>query len=93
MRRRSEKYVVEDSKYVHWIGLYLNFHLNWVLGPFVPGRLQNLQTSEDSFAHVITPFTIYWLVNFKVRSSALPRLFLPRALTGLLWLMLAWLAL
>ena len=55
MRRRSEKYVVEGSKYAHWIGLYLSFHLNWVLGPFVHGRLQNLQTSEVTFAHVITP--------------------------------------
>ena len=55
MRRRSEKYVVEDSKYAHWIGLYLRFHSNWVLGPFVHGRLQNLQTSEDTFAHVIAP--------------------------------------
>jgi len=28
-----------------------------MLGPFVHGRLQNLQTSEVSFAHVITPLT------------------------------------
>ena len=54
MRRRSEKYIVEGSKYAHWIGLDLSFHLNWVLGPFVHGRLQNLQTSEVTFAHVIT---------------------------------------
>jgi len=53
--RRSEKYVIEGSKYAHWIGLYLSFHLNWVLGPFVHGRLQNLPTSEVTFAHVITP--------------------------------------
>ena len=51
MRRRSEKY----SKYAHWIGLYPSFHLNWVLGPFVHGRLQNLETREVTFAHVITP--------------------------------------
>jgi len=57
VRRWSEKYVIEGSKYAHWIGLYLSFHLNWVLGPFVLGRLQNLQTSEDTFAHVITPLT------------------------------------
>jgi len=57
VRRRSEKLVVEGSKYAHWIRLYLSFHLNWVLGPFVHGRLQNLQTSEVTFAHVITPIT------------------------------------
>ena len=51
MRRRSEKYVIEGSKYAHWIGLlYLSFHLNWVLGAFVHGRLQILQTSEVTFA-------------------------------------------
>ena len=57
MRRRSEKYVIEGSKYAHWIGLYLGFHLNWVLGPFVHGRLQNLQTSAVTFARVITPLS------------------------------------
>ena len=31
------------------------FHLNWVLGLFVYGRLQNLQTSGVTFARVITP--------------------------------------
>ena len=56
MRRRFEKYAIEGSKYAHWIGLYLSFHLNWVLDPFVHGRLQSLQTSEGAFAHVITPF-------------------------------------
>jgi len=55
VRRRSEKYVIEGSKYAHWIGLYLRLHLNWVLGPFVHGRLQNLQPSQVTFAHVITP--------------------------------------
>jgi len=55
VRRRSEKYVVESSKYAYWIGLYLSFHLNWVLGPFFQGRLKNLETSEVTFAHVITP--------------------------------------
>ena len=50
MRRQFEKCVTEGSKYAHWIGLYLSFHLNWVLGPFVRGRLQNLQTSEVTFA-------------------------------------------
>jgi len=57
VRRRSEKYVTKDSRYGHWIGLYLSFHLNWVLGPFVHGRLPNLQTSEVTFAHVITLLT------------------------------------
>ena len=55
MRRRSEEYVVKSSKYAHWIGLYLSFYLNGVLGPFVHGRLQILQTSEVTSAHVITP--------------------------------------
>jgi len=59
VRPQSEKYVIEGSKYAHWIGLYLSFHLNWVLGPFVPGRLQNLQTSEDTFAHVITSLNVF----------------------------------
>jgi len=45
------KYVVESSKYAHWIGLYLSFHLNWVLGPFVHDRLQNLQTSHFCPCH------------------------------------------
>ena len=58
MRRQSEKYVIEGSKYPHWVGRYLSLHLNWVLGPFVHGRLQNLQTSEVTFAQVITPLTI-----------------------------------
>ena len=57
MRRRFEKKVVEGFKYAHWTGLYLSLHLNWVLGPFVHGRLQNLQTSEVTFAHVITTLT------------------------------------
>ena len=55
---RSEKYVIEGSKYAHWIGVYLSFHLNWILGPFVHGRLQNLQTSKVTFAHVITPLSL-----------------------------------
>jgi len=55
VRRRSEEDVVEGSKNVQWIGLYLSFHLNRVLGPFVHDRLQNLQTSEVTFARVITP--------------------------------------
>jgi len=41
----SEKCVAEGSKYAYWIGLYLSFHLSWVLGPFVHGKLQNLKTS------------------------------------------------
>ena len=39
--RPSEKCVAEGCKYAHWIGLYLSFQLNWVLDPFVYGRLQN----------------------------------------------------
>ena len=57
MRRRSEKCVAEGPKYAHWIRLYISFHLNWVLSPFVHGRLQNLQISEVTFDHVITPLT------------------------------------
>ena len=55
MHRWSEKCIAEGSEYAHWIELYLSFHLNWVLGPFVHGRLQNLQTNEVTFAYVITP--------------------------------------
>jgi len=57
VHRRSERNIIEGSKSPHWIGLYLSFLLNWVLGPFVHGRLQNLQTSEVTFAHVITQHT------------------------------------
>jgi len=56
--QRSEKCIAEGSKYVHWIGLYLSSHLNWVLGPSVHGRLQNLQTSEVTFTHVIAPLSL-----------------------------------
>ena len=59
MRRRSEKYVAKGSTYAHWIGLYLSFHLSWVLGPVVYGRLRNLKTSEVTFAHVITTLMFY----------------------------------
>jgi len=45
-------------KYVRWIGLYLSFHSNWILSPFVHGRLQNLKTSEDAFGHVIASLTV-----------------------------------
>jgi len=62
VRRRSEKYLTEGSKYAQWIGLYLSFHLNWVLGPLVHGRLQNLQTSEVTFAHVITHLMYFYAV-------------------------------
>jgi len=57
MRRRSKKYVIEGSKYAHWIGLYLSLHLNWTLGPFVHGELQNLLTNKVTFAHVVTPLS------------------------------------
>jgi len=55
VRQQPKRYIAEGRKYAHWIGLYLSFHLNWVLGPFVHGRLQNLQTSEVTLVHVITP--------------------------------------
>ena len=64
MRRRFEKHIIKGSKYAHWIGLYLSFHLNWVLGPFVHGRVQNLQTTEVTFARVKTP-----LMSFKTVKS------------------------
>jgi len=71
VRRRSEKYVIEGSKYAHWIGLYISFYLNWVLGPFVHGRLQNLQTCEVIFAHAITPLIIFVAV-FRTSKSHSP---------------------
>jgi len=72
VRRLSEKYAVEDSKYARWIGLYPSFHLNGVLGPFVHGRLQNLQTSEVTFSHVITPL-IYYCRQFSPSGSKFDR--------------------
>ena len=56
LHRQSEKCIAEGSKYVHWIGLYLSFHLSWVLASFVYGRPQNLQMNEVTFARVITAF-------------------------------------
>jgi len=53
VRRRSEKYFVVGSKYA------VRLCLNWVLDPFVYGRLQNIQTSEVTFGHVITPSTLF----------------------------------
>ena len=65
-RRRSEKCVAEGSKYAHCtLGLYLNFHLSWVLGPFVHGRLQNLHTSEVTFGHDISPFNGHLFIKMK----------------------------
>jgi len=63
VRRRFEKYVVEGSEYAHWIVLYLSFQLNWVLGPSVHGRLRNLQTSQVTFAHVITLLKVHSMDN------------------------------
>ena len=54
LRRWSEKYVTEGSKYTHWLGLYLSFRLSWVLGSLVYSRLQNLKTSEATFGHSLT---------------------------------------
>ena len=33
--------------------------MHWVLGPFVHGRFQNIQTSEVTFAHVITLLNLH----------------------------------
>ena len=77
MRRRSEKYVPEGSKYAHWIGLHLSFHLKWVLGPFFHGRLQNLQTSEVIFAHVIAPLTFFLLNGVVVLAQGLIKMVQP----------------
>jgi len=41
----------------YWIGLYLSFHLSWVLGSIVHSRLQNMKTSEGTFGHNTTPLT------------------------------------
>ena len=75
MRRRSEKYVIKGSKYAHWTGLYLSFHLSQVLGPFVHGRLQNLKTSEDTLGHDITTLmktTLIWEWCRQWQRSVLP---------------------
>ena len=34
---------------------YLSFHLTWVLGPFVHGRLQTMKPSGGTFSHDIAP--------------------------------------
>jgi len=57
LRRRSQKCVNESSMYAHWVGLYPSFPLNWVLGPFGHGGLQNVKTSEDPFGHDIIPLS------------------------------------
>jgi len=54
LSRRYEKCITEGSKCAQWIGLYPSFHLSWVLGPFVQGRLQNLPTTEDTSGHGLT---------------------------------------
>ena len=59
------KKCVTEGEYAHWIGLYLSFHLSWVLGPFVHGRLQNL--SENTFGRDITPV---W--DFSLADHTLP---------------------
>jgi len=63
VRRRSEKYVAEGSRYAHWIGLYLRYHSNWLLGLCVHGRLYNLRTSKVTFALVVTPSKIIWCIE------------------------------
>jgi len=57
----SEKCVAKGFKYAHWIGLYLRFLLSLVLGSFVHGSRQNLQTNEGTFRHVLTP-----LINISI---------------------------
>jgi len=74
VRRQSEKCIAEGSKYAHWIGLYLSFYLNWVLGPFVQGRLQNLQTSEVTFAHVITLLNTPYLEGIEIFAEIVAQL-------------------
>ena len=71
MRRRFKRCVPEGSKYTRWIGFYLSFHLSWVLGPFVHGRLQILQTSEVTFTHDITPLTDYSSIGLSVMAFLL----------------------
>jgi len=69
LHRRSEKCIVEGSKYAHWIRLYLSFHLSWILDLFVHGRLQNLKASEDTFGHDITPLNVpykTWATNLSL---------------------------
>ena len=70
---------------MHWIGLYLSFHLNWVLGPFVHGRLQNLQTSEVTFAHVITPLRLSYVCTAEYRYTEPPLPYSHLILRGSLW--------
>jgi len=55
LRQRPDKYIAEGSKYAQLIGLYLNLHLSWVLGPFAQGRLQKMKTNEDTIGHLLTP--------------------------------------
>jgi len=70
--RPIEKCVAEGSKCAHWIGLYLSFHLSWVLSPFVHGRLQNLKTNEDTFGHDITPSKVQCLHKLKHMMRFIP---------------------
>ena len=70
MYRQSEKCVAEGSKYAHWIGLHLSFHLNWVLGPFVHGRIQNLQTSHFCPCH--NPFKIILIAGSREVGTFFP---------------------
>ena len=53
------------------VGLYLTFNLSWVLRPFVPGRVQNLQTREDTFRHGLTPSRLSFIYKvFFCRSES-----------------------
>ena len=78
--RLSEKCVAKCSEYAHWIGLFLSFHLCWLLGPFVHGRLRIMKTSEDTFGHDITPLKVSKFIcqasNWQSRKS-MPKWLLP----------------
>ena len=85
MRRLSDKCVIEGSKSAHWIGLYLSFHLRWVLGPFVHGRIQNLKTNEDTFGHDIAPLRFPSLMISALLTCQV--VFLSSIIFELSWLM------
>jgi len=85
MRRQSKKCIIEGSKYANWKGLYLRFHLNGVLAPFIHGRLQNLQTSEVTFAHVISPLKFTVPSKYLCHSYPLSYLLFIAELSEVLW--------
>jgi len=54
------------------VGLYLGFHSNRVLGPFVLGRLQHLNTSEVTHGHLLTPLRLRMLDVYGISQKNLP---------------------